>query len=158
MLVVLGFALLNVSASLTNDDIFSDVAGSMGPISALIVLFAVTMTILVLYALANMNVADREREIATLKVIGYHDVECALYTSREILFISALACLISLPISAGVTQIVLKFLTFGSIKDVRWWSYLSAFGIVFSTAVIANLVLYPRIKSIDMNTSLKTLE
>lgn len=158
LLVLLGLSLLNVSDALKEDELFSNVASSMGLISAVIVLFAVSMSIPVLYSLASMNVVDRRRELATLKVLGYHDIQCLNYTFREIFMISVLAVIIGLPISALITDGILRYLNFGSIVDVQWWSYVCTAVIVLVSMVGINYMLYPRIKSIDMCDSLKSNE
>lgn len=158
LLVLIGFSLLDVSKSLVNDTLFGNVASSMGTISTIIILFAISMAVIVIYSLANMNIGDREREIATLKVLGYHDKECSMYTFREIAIISVFACIIGLPISTLIIAYVLEYLDFGNIKDVEWYSYLLTFVIIIMTMVIVNILLYPKIKKINMNDSLKTLE
>lgn len=158
LLVLIGFALLDVSNSLVNDTLFGNVASSMGTISTIIILFAIAMAIIVIYSLANMNIGDRERELATLKVLGYHDKECSMYTFREIAIISIFACIIGLPISTLIIAYVLDYLEFGSILDVNWYSYLLTFVIIVMTMLIVNILLYPKIKKINMNDSLKILE
>ena len=105
-----------------------------------------------------MNISDREREIATLKVLGYHDFECSMYTFREILIMSVVASLVGLPISALVIYFIFGYLDFGSLSDVRWSSYLFTFLLVLSMTMVLNLLLYPKIKRINMNDSLKILE
>lgn len=112
LLVLIGFSLMDVSNSLVNDDLFSNVASSMGSISFVIIAFAISMAVVVIYSLANMNIGDRERELATLKVLGYKDVECSFYTFREILIISIFAVVVGLPISAGIIAFVFDYLEF----------------------------------------------
>ncbi len=158
LLVFIGFALLDVSNSLINDPLFGSVASSMGLISFVIILFALSMGIVVIYSLANMNVLERQRELATLKVLGYHDTECLFYCFREIIMVCTFACLLGLPISALIVAFVFDYLEFGSIGDVRWTSYLYSFLVIVMMSIVINLLLYPKIKKIDMNDSLKTLE
>lgn len=158
VLLMLGFGLLNISDSLKNDALFGNVASSMGLISTIIVLFALAMAVVVVYSLANMNIQDRQREIATLKVLGYHDNECSAYTFREILIISAGAALLGLPIAAGLMAFVFDWLKFGSISDVKWYTYIISYAILIATTFIVNLLLFHKIKEVDMNDSLKTLD
>ena len=158
LLVLIGLGLLDVSHALVNDDLFSDVAKSMGAISTIIVLFAAAMAITVIYSLAVMNIQDRARELATLKVLGYHDRECSSYTFREIIVVSVTASLLGLPLSAGVLAGVFEYLKFGTIGDVQWYSYVLSFVVVVLLTVLVNVLLYPRIKKIDMNDSLKSVE
>lgn len=158
LLVMVGFGLLDISNALVNDALYGNVASSMGTISFVIILFAIAMAVVVIYSLANMNIIDRERELATLKVLGYHDSECSFYTFREIIIIAVLATLIGLPISAGVMAFLFEYLEFGSISDVKPWSYILSFVVVIATTIMVNLLLAKKIKKIDMNDSLKTLD
>lgn len=158
LLCLLGFGLLDISNSLLEDPLFSNVASSMGMISLVIVLFAVLMSVVVIYSLANMNIQERVRELATLKVLGYHDIECSFYTFREMFMIVVVSCLLSLPLSYGIMYFVFGFLEFGSANDVKFLSYLYSFLIIVSTACVINFLLFPKVRHIDMNDSLKTLE
>lgn len=158
LLLFIGFALLDASNALVNDDLFGGVASSMGMISTVIILFAVSMGVVVVYSLANMNISDRERELATLKVLGYYENECSLYTFREIAIISILSSLIGLPISALIVYFVFSYLEFGSLSDVRWYSYIFTFLIIVAMTFIINILLFPKVKKINMNDSLKVLE
>ena len=158
VLLMLGFGLLDISHALKDDTLFGNVASSMGSISFVIILFALSMAIVVIYSLANMNIQDRQRELATLKVLGYHDKECSFYTFREIMIISIGSALLALPISALLMYLVFNWLDFGSVSDVQWYSYIFSFAIVILSTVLVNLLLYPKIKTVDMNDSLKTLD
>lgn len=158
MLVMIGFALLDNSNALKHDDLYANVASSMGSISFVIIFFAIAMAVVVVYSLTNMNIQDRTREIATLKVLGYHDHECSMYTFREIMIISLLASLLALPLSALVIAYVFRYLDFGSISNVKWYSYLMSYVLVNLTAIAVNYLLYPLIKRIDMNDSLKRVD
>jgi len=158
ILILIGFSLLDVSKALENDDLYANVASSMGAISFVVIVFAISMSITVIYSLANMNIQDRQRELATLKVLGYHNKECSAYTFREILMISLLASLLGLPLGAALIAWVFSYLGFGSIADVKWYSYLLSFVIITLATILVNRLLTPKIKAIDMNASLKSLE
>ncbi len=158
LLVFVGFSLLNVSDALVNDELFKTVASSMGTISTTIIMLAVAMAVVIVYLLANMNIEERKREIATLKVLGYHENQCCMYCFREIGLVAALASLISLPIDAYITSWVFTFLGFGSLSDVKWWSYVLSFVVILLATAIVNLLLIHRISKIDTTTSLQTTE
>lgn len=158
LLLMLSFSLMNISDALRDDKLFGNVASSMGLISVVIIFFALSMAVVVIYSLANMNVMEKQRELATLKVLGYTDSECSLYSFREIILVSATAGLIGLPFSALVLYFVYNYLEFGSLADVKWWSYVLSYAILIVTEILVNLLLSPKIARIDMNDSLKTLE
>lgn len=158
LILLAGFALLNVSNALTDHELYADVASSMGLISTVLVLFALGMAFPTIYSLASMNIADRKRELATLKVLGYTDWQCMGYTFREIIFITIFATLIGVPISAFIVDFVLRYLEFGSLQDVQWWSYVITAALEIGLSVGINFLLYPRIIAIDINDSLKSIE
>lgn len=158
ILVLIGFALLDVSQALQNDELYANVASSMGMISFVIIVFAILMAITVIYSLANMNIQDRQRELATLKVLGYHNKECSAYTFREIMIISIFSSLLGLPIGTLLIASVFSYLGFGTISDVNWYSYLLSFFIIMAATILVNRLLFPKIRAIDMNSSLKSIE
>lgn len=157
-LLLLGFGLNDASIAMKNDELFANVASSMGLISAVIVLFAIAMAITVVYSLANMNIEDRKRELATLKVLGYRDYECSFYCFRELIFVCMLGAVLSLPFAVVALDLLFSFLGFGTIGDIQWYSYVASILLIFVSVTIVNLLLFPRIKSIDMNGSLKSLD
>lgn len=158
ILCLLGFGLYDISNSLLDDPLFSNVASSMGSISTVIVIFALMMAVVVIYSLTNMNIQERERELATLKVLGYYDIECSFYTFREMLIITVIATLLGLPISYLVMLFVFDYLDFGNVNDVNFTSYILTFGIIIFSTIIVNLLLYPKVKKVDLNDSLKIME
>lgn len=158
VIVMLGFALNDASSAMVDDPLFGRVASSMGSISAVIILLAIALAVTVIYSLANMNIEDRKREIATLKVLGYHNVECSLYTFREIIFIVILASILGVGVGTGVVYWAFDFLQFGELGDVQWYSYLASPILIIIATVLVNLLLSPHIAHIDMNSSLKQLD
>ncbi|MCR5491706.1 MAG: ABC transporter permease [Bacilli bacterium] len=159
LLLMAGFALLDASNSLQNDDLFAEVASSMGMISFVVIVFAIAMAVSVVYLLSNMNITDRKRELATLKVLGYTDVECSLYCIRELAAIALVSCLIAIPLSVLIIDLVLfKFLDFGKVEDLRWTTYVIPQLLIVASTAITALLLHPRIARIDMNGSLKSIE
>ena len=123
-----------------------------------IVPFAAIADIYVVNTCTVTNIADRKRELATLKVLGYTDWQCMGYTFREIIFITIFATLIGVPISAFIVDFVLRYLEFGSLQDVQWWSYVVTAALEIGLSVGINFLLYPRIIAIDINDSLKSIE
>lgn len=158
VLVFLGLSLTDISNSLTQDPLFHGVAKSMGVVSTVIVIYGVAMASIIIYSLASMNIDDREREIAVLKVLGYSDIKCALYTSRELILITVFAGLIGIPASVGATAFLFGFLKFGGIENVKVGTYLLSYFLIVASSLISSLFLYPKIKKIDFNISLKAME
>ena len=157
-LVFLGLSLNDCSESVKGNILFENVASTMGFISMVIVLYGVVLTSLIVYALTSMNIEERVREIAVLKVLGYTDIECAFFIYRELLIIAIFAAGIGIPVSMGASQLAFKFLDFGELKDIRWPTYVFSYLIIIASAVISCFLLYRKIKKVDFNISLKSLE
>ena len=158
VLVFMGFSLNDASEALKNSVLFSNVASSMGLVSALIIVYGIVMAALIIYALASINIDERIREIAVLKVLGYHDHECALYSFRELIMITIVAGVIGLPVSMLVTHLFFSFLEFGTLGDVQWYTYVLSYLIILVSSILSSFMLYPKIKKIDFNISLKSVE
>lgn len=158
ILLFIGFSLLDVTISLVNDPLYGNLLSSMKLISLVIILFAIGMCLLIVYNLANMNIFEREREIATLKVLGYTDIECSFYTFREILITTILSLIVSIPVGYLLDMLVFNYLDFGSVSEVKFTSYIYSILIIIVLSLIINFILFPKIKKIDMNKSLKSLE
>lgn len=158
ILVFIGFSLNDAASSMTDVPMYKNLAGNMGTLSTIVVLFGLLMSVLVIYALASMNIDERVREIAVLKVLGYHDTESALYACRELFMITVVAALIGMPVAIGVTTSIFSILEFAKLSAVAWYSYVLTYIIVVSSSIISSLLLYPKIKKIDFNISLKSVE
>ncbi len=158
ILILIGFSLNDAAISMYESDTYKNVAPSMGLISLVIIIIGLAIGILVIYALASMNIDDREREIAVLKVLGYYDTESALYASRELVFITLVAGLIGIPIGTLVVYVVFTTIDFAKLSDVQWYSYVSTYAITSLSSLISSFLLYPKIKRIDFNISLKSVE
>ena len=114
----------------------------MGLISAVIIVFGLAIGILVIYALASINIDDREREITVLKVLGYYDY----YKSRELLLITVFVAMLGVPLEALVVYLIFKAINFASIVDVNWYSYLATYLITVSSSLISCLLLSLRLR------------
>lgn len=128
------------------------------PISAVIIMFAILLCGFVVYNLTNMNIGERKREIATLKVLGYTELETAGYIYREIFIMSLMGVLTGIPLGVGLIAFVFNYLDFGRIADVQWTSYVGAGVIVMAFICIVDILLASKIRKIDMTTSLKSVE
>ena len=157
-LVFLGLSLGDCSESVKSNVLFENVANTIGFISMVIVLYGVALASLIIYALTSMNIEERVREIAVLKVLGYTDIESAFFIYRELLLITIFSAALGIPTSMGASQLAFTFLDFGSLKDIRWPTYVLSYVIILASAVISCFLLFRKIKKVDFNISLKSLE
>ena len=158
ILIFLGLGLKDCSDAVKNDPLFENVGESIGFISAVIVLYGAVISSLIIYALSSMNIDEREREIAVLKVLGYKDIECALFIFRELILITVFAGLLGIPVSMGCAQAGFSFLNFGDLSNITWHTYLITYAIIVTSGLVSSFILYRKIKKIDFNVSLKSLE
>lgn len=158
-LVMAGFGLNDMSnIELSINGMKINVSSTLKMVSLAIIVFALFLCILVLFNLTNMNIGERKKEIATLKVLGYLDTEVYGYIFREILIMSIIGIIIGLPLGTGLIAFVFSYLKFGSISEVKWYSYLAAIILSFAFVGVVDLLLCKKIKSINMNDSLKSVE
>lgn len=157
-LVFIGFALLSVSIALKNDVLYSSLAGPMVPISFVIIVCAVALSVLIVFNLCDMNIAERNRELATLKVLGYQDVECDLYVFRETIIMSVFGMILGIPMGVLVMWWALTALDFGTLADIRWYWYILTVAVIAISSAIVDGLLSRKIRAIDMNESLKSLD
>lgn len=142
---------VNVGESITAADTISYIA-------LVVIVFAGLLSMLVIYNLTNMNISERSREIATLKVLGYHNKEVGGYIYREITIMCIFGIIIGVPCGFGLLYFIFTYIDFGSIYDLHWYSYLITIGVSLFFVIISETVLYRKIIGIDMNDSLKSID
>lgn len=127
-------------------------------ISIVIVAFAGLLTAVVIYTLTNINISERNREIATLMVLGYYDGEVAGYIYREIYINSVIGILLGYPVALLLMRMVFVTMGQGSIAGVTWFMWLIAPFVVLLFTGLVTLILRRKIVRVDMNESLKAIE
>ena len=127
-------------------------------IAAVIVVFAGLLTAIVIYTLTNINISERNREIATLMVLGYYDREVTGYIYREVFINSAIGIVFGYPLSAFLIFMVFRTMGFGAIGGISWFMWLIAPVVVMLFTGLVALILRRKIIKINMNESLKAIE
>ena len=127
-------------------------------IAVVVVVFAGLLTAVVINTLTTINISEREREIATLMVLGYHDGEICGYIYREIYISTFLGIIFGYPVGIGFATLVFKTIGFGSVGNVSWFMWLLVPIIVFFFTLLVTLMLRPKIVKTKMNESLKAVE
>lgn len=154
----------NAAAVTLSRDFRSRVATMMQSlryIVLVVVLGAAALAFIVLYNLTNINITEREREIATIKVLGFYDGETNRYVFRENIILTVLGALLGLPMGTLLHAYVM-----GQIKidlmcfDVRVapLSYLISAALTLAFGLLVNLALRRKIRAIDMSQALKSIE
>ena len=134
---------------------------SLRYIVLVVVLGAAALAFIVLYNLTNINITEREREIATIKVLGFYDSETNRYVFRENIILTVLGALLGLPMGKllhayVMGQIRIDLMCF----DVRVapLSYLISAALTLVFGLLVNLALRRKIRAIDMSQALKSIE
>lgn len=153
-----GFGLFAIAISPNTTEIPISMADSFAIISMVIILFAALLCVLVIFNIANMNVQERKREIATLRVLGYQQNEVSQYIYREINLMTVLGVIVGIPLGYLLLNFLFECLDFGNIQNVNWYFYLITIVVVVLFILIAEVLLISKIRRIDMNASLKSNE
>lgn len=127
-------------------------------IAVVVVVFAGLLTAVVINTLTTINISEREREIATLMVLGYRDSEICGYIYREIYISTFLGILLGYPVGVGLATLVFKTIGFGAVSNVSWFMWLLVPVVVFMFTMLVTLMLRPKIVKTKMNESLKAVE
>lgn len=151
-LVFAGLALLDMC-------LFDDFGSpSIVGIAVVVVVFAGLLTAVVINTLTTINISERNREIATLMVLGYLDSEICGYIYREIYISTSIGILFGYPVGIGLATLIFKTIGFGTVGGVSWFMWLLVPIIVFGFTLLVTLILRPKIVKIKMNESLKAVE
>lgn len=157
--VAFSTALVMAGLGLVDMCLFQDFgSGAILGIAAVIVVFAGLLTAVVIYTLTNINISERNREIATLMVLGYHDKEVTGYIYREVYINSLIGIVFGYPLSAFFLWLVFKTMAIGSVAEVSWFMWFIAPAIVLLFTGLVTLILRRKIVKINMNESLKAIE
>lgn len=142
-------------------DTFTDSMASIDYAVVIIIISAAALAFVVLYNLTNINITERMRELATLKVLGFYDREVSAYVYRENIFLTIFG--IALGLAGGrllhawlVRTVEINMVMFGRTAAPSSYVLAAALTAVFS--IIVNIVAHHSLKKIDMVESLKTVE
>ena len=130
-------------------------------IVVVIIIFAAILAVIVIFNLLNINVSERKRELATLKVLGYKNTEIHGYMARETFCLTIIGMLIGIGVGVLLHQIVARIIDTNTLmagRTIYWPSYIYAclFTILFS--IIVDLCFIPYYRKISMTDSLKAIE
>jgi putative ABC transport system permease protein len=154
----------NVRALIHNDEIksqISDQTDAMGIVTVVLIVLACALAFVVLFNLSNINISERTRELATIKVLGFYDNELSMYVFRENGIVVVLGILMGLIGGIFLHDFVLNaveidILKFPKIIDLS--SYITAITLSLVFTVFVSFVMNFKLAKIDMVESLKSIE
>lgn len=153
--------ILIVSYAEDGNESFSKLVDSLSFIVILIIVCAGALAFVVMFNLTNINVNERMHELATIKVLGFFDGEVAAYIYRENSISAFMGMLVGLLIGVFFEKFVIKTCEVDSVMfapDIPLYCFLASTALTIAFALLVNLMLYFRLKKIDMATSLKSVE
>lgn len=153
--------ILGISYSSNGGSSFRDLVKSLDSIVWVLIVAAGALAFVVMYNLVNINVNERIRELATIKVLGFYDGEVTAYIYRENTFSAILGILAGLLGGVFLERFVVQTAEVDVVMfapDIPFSCFLLAFLITLLFIVIVNLVVHFRLKKINMVESLKSVE
>ena len=148
------------SLSQTRDSV-SDMLQGLNAVVVLIVICASALAFIVLYNLTNINITERIREIATIKVLGFRDKEVNAYVYRENVVLTVIGMVVGLVLGVFLHAFVIVTAEVDMVMFVRTispWSYVFAALLTLLFAGFVSFVTYFSLKKVDMIESLKSVE
>lgn len=148
---------MNAGASST----FSSMLKIMDLVVIVLIVSAGALAFVVLYNLTNVNITERIREIATLKVLGFYDKEVSSYVFRENNILSVMGAVIGLGLGVALCQFIIRTAEIDEVmfgRNIHPLSFLWAFVITVAFSLIVNLIMRRDLKKISMVESLKSVE
>ena len=127
----------------------------------IIIFSAAALALVVLYNLTNINITERIRELATIKVLGFYDMEVAMYVYRENIVLTLLGIALGQIIGKYLCTYLIRtvemdIVMFG--REALLHNYILSVVMSIAFAVFVNILMYFRMKKIDMVQSLKSVE
>jgi len=153
-----------VAQALTNTQMAQAWTQELSVLNSMVVIMiaiSAALALAVVYNISAINIVERRRDIATLRVLGYHRAEVNRLVFQENLFITGFGALLGLPVGVGMLALILNAVVSTSMTvpiDISPLSVLYAIALGFAFTVLANQLLRGKLKRIDMVESLKSVE
>lgn len=137
---------------------FAETLDSLDLITQILVIAAAALAFIVLYNLTNINVSERERELSTIKVLGFHDLEVTMYIYRENIILTLFGIFFGYIFGSVLQRFIMTTmevdqLVFGKVIHLSSYIYSTLLTILFSVVVM--IVIHYQLKRIDMVEALK---
>ncbi len=141
--------------------IFDDAMKNLGSITIILIVSAGLLAFVVLYNLSNINISERKRELASIKVLGFYDSEVYKYVSRENTILTVIGMAFGCLIGYVLTMYLIKTCEFDITMfspKISIYSYIYSLLITLGFTILVNIATYFALKKIKMVESLKSVE
>ncbi|MCR5576733.1 MAG: FtsX-like permease family protein [Oscillospiraceae bacterium] len=142
-------------------DSFEQSMASLDMMILLLIVCSGALAFITLYNLTNINIMERTREIATVKVLGFYLPETATYVLRENRLLAVLGALFGMLLGKGLHRLVIESVVVDNMTyEIRIlpMSYLLSFGVTLAFTLFTNLIMHRRLDRVPMAESLKSVE
>lgn len=140
---------------------FTDMIASISMVVVVLVISAAALAFVVLYNLSNVNISERTREIATIKVLGFTSRETSQYVNRESILLTMIGAAVGLIVGIFLHNLIMNLAEMDDImfgRTIKPISFVISFALTMVFAIIINLVMQRKLKQIQMVESLKAVE
>lgn len=152
---------LSVILNSKSSSTFSDMLGMIDMVIVVLIVSAGALAFVVLYNLTNVNITERIREIATLKVLGFYDREVSNYTFRENIVLSIMGSAVGLLLGVVLLRFVVQTAEIDEVmfgRNIHLTTFIYSFVITVVFSLLVNLIMTRVLKKISMVESLKSVE
>lgn len=153
--------IISVSFNTSLKENFDDMIGSLNLVVIVIIIFAGALAFVVLYNLTNVNISERIREIATIKVLGFYNKEVSAYVYRENTILTFIGMLLGLGLGVMLHRYIMVTVELDTImfgRNINFISYVWAGLLTMVFGAIVNFVMYFKLKKVPMVESLKSVD
>lgn len=140
---------------------FENMISAIDIITVVLIISAGALAFVVLYNLINVNISERIREIATIKVLGFYDNEVASYVYRENIILTLIGGLVGLGLGVVLHHFIMEVVELEDVmfgRNISFSSFALSYAITLLFGLLVNLVMLKRLKNIPMIESLKSVE
>lgn len=153
--------ILTVTYVSTTREMIDGMLSSLYIIVVVLVISASLLAFVVIYNLNNINISERKRELATIKLLGFYDSEVAMYVYRENIWLTLIGAFAGIFIGKVLHGFIIKTVQVNQVMfghDISVPSYIYSMVLAFVFSMAVNGVMYFQLKKIDMIESLKSVE
>ena len=144
-----------------NVEDFRNMLNSLNMVVVVMVVCAAALAFVVLYNLTNINIAERQREIATFKVLGFYNRETSRFITIENIVLTLFGIVAGLALGVLLTNFIIRTVEVDNVmfgRDIYLPSFLYAAGMTMGFSLLVNAVMSFKIKAVNMVESLKSVE
>ena len=153
--------ILTVTYVSATREMIDGMLSSLYIIVVVLVISASLLAFVVIYNLNNINISERKRELATIKLLGFYDSEVAMYVYRENIWLTLIGAFVGIFIGKVLHGFIIKTVQVNQVMfghDISVPSYIYSMVLAFIFSMAVNAVMYFQLKKIDMIESLKSVE